>query len=78
MVLSGRERHELACSSCGAPLHELKQMPRAKTPKAEKVRVVEVPVYRDCKPKQRKQKKRKSWSRKFREELFDVIEDIFD
>ena len=53
-------------------------MPRAKTPKAEKVRVVEVPVYRDCKPKQRKQKKRKSWSRKFREELFDVIEDIFD
>jgi len=26
LVLRGRERHELACSSCGAPLHEMKQL----------------------------------------------------
>ena len=77
LVLKGRDRQELACSSCGAPLHELKQMPSAKPAVREKVRVVEKMVYKDRKPK-KKQKKRKSWSKKFREELFDVIEDIFD
>ena len=58
-------------------MHELKQMPSTKPVVREKVRVVEKTVYRDRKPK-KKHKKRKSWSRKFREELFDVIEDIFD
>ena len=28
LVLSGRERHELACSNCGAPLHDLKMLPK--------------------------------------------------
>lgn len=27
LILAGRERHELACSACGAPLHELKALP---------------------------------------------------
>ncbi len=27
LVLAGRVRHELACSNCGAPLHELKKLP---------------------------------------------------
>nr|WP_306461218.1 hypothetical protein [Shimia sediminis] len=53
-------------------------MPTAKAAVRETVRVVEKTVYRDRKPKKRKQKKRKSWSRKFKDELFDVIEDIFD
>ena len=52
-------------------------MPSTKPAEREKVRVVEKTVYRDRKPK-KKHKKRKSWSKKFREELFDVIEDIFD
>ncbi len=79
LVFKGSGRHELACSACGAPLHELKQMPS--TPRREKrVKVVHVPVYRDAKqPKpNKKRKRRKSWSRRFAEELFDVVEDIFD
>ena len=52
-------------------------MPSTKPVVREKVRVIEKTVYKDRKPK-KKQKKRKSWSKKFREELFDVIEDIFD
>ena len=27
LVLRGKERHELSCSSCGAPLHDLKMLP---------------------------------------------------
>ena len=30
LVLSGEVRHELACSGCGAPLHDLKLMPARK------------------------------------------------
>ncbi|MGB1034398.1 MAG: hypothetical protein ACPGVS_05180 [Primorskyibacter sp.] len=26
LVLTGSERHELSCSNCGAPLHDLKQI----------------------------------------------------
>lgn len=26
LVLRGRERHELTCASCGAPLHDLKRL----------------------------------------------------
>lgn len=28
LVLTGTVRHELACSACGAPLHDLKGIPR--------------------------------------------------
>jgi hypothetical protein len=27
LVLRGNDRHELSCSSCGAPLHNLKMLP---------------------------------------------------
>jgi len=27
LVLRGKERHELACSSCGAPLSRMKMLP---------------------------------------------------
>ncbi|MDV4145359.1 MULTISPECIES: hypothetical protein [Shimia] len=79
LVFKDSGRHELACSACGAPLHELKQMPSAPQ-KQERVKVVHVPVYRDSKPSKpkRKKKRKKSWSRRFAEELFDVVEDIFD
>ena len=30
LVLKGMKRHELACSSCGAPLHDMKMLPSAK------------------------------------------------
>lgn len=31
LVLRGHTRHELSCAACGAPLHEMKAIPRAKT-----------------------------------------------
>lgn len=76
LVFKDNGRHELACSACGAPLHELKQMPGPMRPK-ERVKLVHVPVYKEAKAKKKK-KRRKSWSRRFAEELFDVVEDIFD
>ena len=51
-------------------------MPVSAQPK-ERVKVVHVPVYKDTKAKKKK-KRRKSWSRRIAEELFDVVEDIFD
>ena len=103
LILTGSKRHELACSSCGAPLHDLKMMPLANEvasaahtikPKARsrsKTRIIEVPVYveqerrayRDryvCKPKKKKayKKKRKGWAARALDEVWDVVEDIFD
>ncbi|MEM0948175.1 MAG: hypothetical protein AAGK37_12260 [Pseudomonadota bacterium] len=83
LVLSGRGRHELACSSCGAPLHDLKML-KAEHPgrsglvkpsavrKSAKYEAVEKPR------KNKKGKRRKSLKRKIFEEAWDVLEDIFD
>lgn len=68
LVLAGDKRHELACSSCGAPLHNLKIMPTAKTKPA---------VHKAApKTKIKKQKKRKKKS--LFKEIFDIVEDIID
>ena len=61
LVLRGETRHELSCSACGAPLHNLKMMPKA--PGA---------------PRAKPAKKRKTFGRKIFEEVFDLVEDIFD
>lgn len=83
LVLSGEKRHELACSSCGAPLHDLKMLPkehpgRATRPKRQSTYKPrdKYEEYRSRKPK--KVKKKKSFKRRAFEEIFDVIEDIFD
>ena len=83
-MLTGDTRHELACASCGAPLHDLKHLPAApkREKPREKVKVVHVPAYRDKPEKKakkvKKSKRRKGWSQRFMEEVFDVVEDIFD
>lgn len=90
LILRGKDRHELSCSNCGAPLHDLKMFKRdAETPVAQssvrrspKSRPKPRPVH----PKQphpkavrkRKYKKRKGLLREFFEDIFDEIEDIFD
>ena len=78
LVLKGKERHELACSACGAPLHDLKIMPapKAEKPKAKTSR----PLYSKRPKPQKKQKKSKKKSRMshFLGEAWDVIDDIFD
>lgn len=79
-LVLNRDRHELSCASCGAPLHDLKQLPRKSCGKKELVRPSSVrpdtPAYKPRKTK--KHKKRKRLLHKLFEEAFDVIEDIFD
>jgi hypothetical protein len=85
LVLRGKERHELACSACAAPIHVMKTMPRD-----PKVRVETQPVshrkppkskhsYKDTAPRKPSKRKRKasllSW---VLDEAKDAIEDIFD
>lgn len=81
LVLRGRDRHELSCSACGAPLHDLKML-RADHPvgrgpaQAGPPRQGHVPP-RGYDPRKRK-KRRKGLGRRFLEEAWDALEDIFD
>ena len=68
-VLTGRDRHELACSNCGAPLHDLKML-KAEHPgrsglvKPSPVRKPSKPESYDKPKKYKKKKRRKSLKRK--------------
>ena len=83
LTLQGKSRHELACASCGAPLHNLKQFPTrpagaapatpSRPPAAQQAHP-KVKGYAKRKPN----KKRKTLARKVFSELWDVVEDIFD
>jgi len=82
-----RDRHELACSSCGAPLHDMKALPKAKTaPRRDAPKSRPMPLPRQpydgaapAPPASRgRKKKRKGIGRRFLEEVWDVVEDIFD
>ncbi|WP_425098887.1 hypothetical protein [Tropicibacter sp. S64] len=73
-----RERHELACSSCGAPLHEMKAL-KTDTPKpVHPARPGQAPWGAVPKKARKPRKKKKSLGRSLFEEAFDLIEDIFD
>lgn len=78
LVLRGKTRHELACSSCGAPLHDLKML-RADN-RGEPSLVKPSPIRKPPKPAFRKHKRRrrKSFARWALEEAWDVLEDILD
>ena len=81
LVLKGRERHELACANCGAPLHELKMLRVDAGGDRELVRPspIRMPGQTSSKPRNQKKKKRgRSLSQRFMEELMDAAEDIFD
>ncbi len=76
LKLCGTVQHELACASCGAPLHELKQMPM-QSDKREKKQHYETPRYAkkvEKSAKKQKKKKSKSWGKK----LFDGFDDVGD
>ena len=83
LSLRGKERHELACSNCGAPLHELKMLRSDAVGDRELVRQSPVRMdnrYRDngYRGKKRRKKKQRSLAHRFMEEVWDVAEDIFD
>nr|WP_254439964.1 hypothetical protein [Ruegeria atlantica] len=75
LVLRGKERHELSCSSCGAPLHDLKMLPKRKAAPSKTVR--SAVSHTPPRKAKRKKKKKSMFSRVF-DEALDVIEDIFD
>ncbi len=80
LVLRGKDRHELSCSGCGAPLHDLKQMPVPRPEQAKPVRT-ERPYSGNRKLKAHenpRKRRKKSPFRKFISEAADLIEDIFD
>ncbi len=89
VLVFDRHRHELACATCGAPLHDLKSLPQPseRKPKKRSVPVTErrLPRHRREMPPQRRtaggraaKKRRKPLLRRFLAELWDEIEDIFD
>lgn len=87
-------RHELVCSSCGAPLHDIKMMPQHARNKKEnaiqgrperyrrKTRENERKSSRNCKPAFQKRRVRKPGrkplGRRILEEIWDTVEDVFD
>ena len=75
LVLKGQQRHELSCSSCGAPLHDLKMVPKRKVAEAKSAR--DTGKYSKA-HKKKKQKKKKGMFSRVLDEAWDAIEDIFD
>ena len=86
LVLKGKDRHELACSGCGAPLHDLKALrpPEARSGPRELVKPSRSRRTVETRPKPGKYKKSKKKKKNgkrfgdFLEDAFDAIEDIFD
>ena len=83
LSLRGKERHELACSNCGAPLHEMKMLRSDARGDRE---LVPPSAVRDSKRKSKKHRapktKRKKKNRDFKDyvmyQVLDAAEDIFD
>lgn len=86
-LVLGKDRHELTCANCGAPLHDMKRFKQERsTGTQERAYVPSKPVKKSKKqkyqteyaPRRRPAKRRKGLMRHILEEAFDVIEDIFD
>lgn len=74
-----RDRHELVCSSCGAPLHEMKALKTDAPKPVHPARPAQAPWGGvPKKAKKSAKKKKKSFGKSLFEEAFDFIEDIFD
>ena len=78
LVLRGKDKHELTCSNCGAPLRAMKMLPAAATANHPIDRPVRPAPQRQQTRPQKKQKKRKSFKRKVLSNIWDAIEDVVD
>jgi hypothetical protein len=81
LVLRGRDRHELACGNCGAPLRSLKMLhaspePAAMPAKKKQQRSSRKTEHFVARPKKRRTGK--SFGRRVFSEIWDVIEDVVD
>lgn len=73
LVLSGKDRHELSCSGCGAPLRELKMLRADRAAGA-----APVPSRSPKSAKRKKTKRRKGLMTRVLDEAWDLVEDILD
>lgn len=83
LSLRGKERHELACSNCGAPLHEMKMLRQDARGERELVRPSSVrkskwKTKKHRAPKKYKPKRRKGLLHELISEAAEEIFDIFD
>ena len=86
-LVLGRDRHELACDRCGAPLHDMKRLKVDDGKKSQEKQTLGHGLHKrpyhardeyDDYKRRKKRKKRKSLMRYVLEEAVDAIEDIFD
>lgn len=83
-LVLGKDRHELTCASCGAPLHDMKRFRQQAEPQPTRGAQYAKPKPKKARPMPYERprgkygKKRKSLMRYLVREAFDVIEDIFD
>ena len=85
-LILDKDRHELSCASCGAPLHDLKRMPvdsfgpvpDGRTPKIRKKGSYSQKKQTPRKTREKRRKPRKSLLRMAVEEAIDAIDDFFD
>lgn len=86
LVLTGRVNHELCCGNCGAPLRKLKMLPKQVATERSQERPLSFkhPVGLLIAPDKKQRKKPnkaskfKYFGRKAFEEIWDVVEGIFD
>ena len=76
--LRGKQRHELSCSNCGAPLRALKNMPVAAVQSTAPTATPARPTKRAIAPRRKDKRRPASFVRKMIAELWDEIEDVFD
>lgn len=83
LVLRGKDRHELACANCGAPLHEMKML---RTDAHGDRELVHPSAIRSSSklskqhraPKSTPRKGRKSLKHRFKSSIWDIAEDVFE
>ncbi|PIE18303.1 MAG: hypothetical protein CSA65_05175 [Proteobacteria bacterium] len=75
-LILDKGRHELVCASCGAPLHQIKQMPGTRAETSAPSRAAPAKPVKPGKKASKKRKKKKA--SRFFDEVWDVIDDIFD
>lgn len=81
-----KSRHELSCSNCGAPLHDMKRFrsdpapdqPRQSRGATSRRPLPEYPREDYVRQPRKPQKRRKSTVHRFMKEVIDLVEDIFD
>ena len=86
LVLRGKDKHELSCANCGAPLRALKMLPSqgvksdtvATHPKRQAKYKPSKKYHERDVDRPGKRRKSKSFGRRLFSEIWDVLEDVVD